>query len=213
MAEKIDALLNKQVGFEGIFYIIGLSVLAILAVFLIIFLLRVAFHIERLRKKSAHTIIKSIIIGIVPAIYLIIEGLEVSTTFPFSVAATITAIAILVVAVWNFLSFGLLGAFVLTFAQCVYSALLVLGVLSIVYAIAAILIIGAIFLFSGGSGGGETGSSGVPSHLRDPSTGENFYTTTGANGQPYVRRHGSELPLHMTSYGRWIDSNGNEYVS
>ena len=204
--------LNKEVGSGGIGYTIAFAVVGIIIIILLFVLVRLAYHVERLSGKKAHTIFKSILIGFAPAIYYGALTFEIDLPITKGLIIGVTIAVVLIVAIWNLSTFGLFGGIVTTLAQCLYGSLITLCVLSVTFiALAAV----AIFFFSimGTGSTGNYSSGRIPSHVRDVNTNESFHVSTGANGMYYVNRYGSDLPIRNSDYsGRYIDSNGNEYV-
>jgi len=208
MSDKINELLQKEVGFAGFFYIIGLCLLAVFIIYLIIKAIRTAYIIEAVNKTSAHSLFKSILIGIVPALYFGLSKIDV--TIPKSIVLIITAVILLIVAIWNFSSFGVFGSIVLTFVQCIYALLTALCVMSVAFIIAA-GIVAFIAMYSGGIVDPDSGTA--PSILRDVRTNETFHVSTHPDGTARLNRNGTYVLLRPTDYsGRYRDDYGNEYV-
>ncbi len=214
MSEKIDAFLKQDLGAAGIFYLIGFSILAIILLLGVIIILRMAYHIERIKGVHAFTLPKSIAVAVVPGIYFALAGFDIDVSRYGKAVAIATVVIVLIVALMNFRTFGALGCFTMTFSQCLYGSLIVLGVMSIAFIVVAGAAMAIAMLFGGGGGDPVGGSSsGIPSSIRDVSTNENFHVTKGVNGMYYVNRHGTDVPIRNSSFaGRYIDDYGNEYV-
>ena len=213
MSEKIDAFLKQDLGAAGIFYLIGFSILAIVLLLGVIIILRMGHHIQRIKGRHAFMLPKSIAVALVPGIYFGLLSFDIDVERFGKIVAIATAVIVLVVAIMNFKDFGGLGCFVLTFSQCVYGSLIVLGVMSIAFLVVAGAAIAIATLFGGGGDPVGGSSSGVPSSIRDVSTNESFHVTKGVNGTYYVNRYGTDLVIRNSSFaGRYIDDYGNEYV-
>lgn len=213
MSEKIDALLKQNLGSAGIFYLIGFTILGFILLFGVIIVLRLAYHIERLSGKKAFVLPKSITVAVVPGIYVALDVLDVDVSNFKTIVVVAAVIIVAFIAVLNLKDFGVLGCLTMTFSQCLYGALIVLGVMSIGFMLVAGAAIAIATVFGGGTASSASPSRGVPSYLRDVNTNESFHTTKGVNGMPYVCRNGTDIPIRESSFaGRYIDDYGNEYV-
>lgn len=210
MSEKINELLNKQLGIEGLFYIIGLCLAALFLIFLVILAIRIACHIERISDTPAYSLIKSILLGIFPGLYFGLSSMDI--VIPENIVIIASMVVFLIVVIWNFRSFGAFGGFILTFVHCLYAFLLVLCVMSIAF----IVVAGAVLFIAtaaSGSSIASSSSSSVPSTVRNPATGEVYHTLQGVNGEGYININGREIKIRPGAYsGRYIDDYGNEYV-
>lgn len=209
MSDKINELLQKEVGFAGFFYIIALCLLSVLIIYLVIRAIRTACYIESASGISAHSLIKSIVIGMFPGLYFGLYKFDI--IMPKSIVIIASLAVVLIVAIWNFKSFGILGGLVLTFVHCLYAFLLVLCVMSIAF----IILAGAVlFIATAASGSSVTtpSSGSAPSTLRDLRTGEIFHVSK-LDGSPRIDRYGTWVLIRSTDFsGRYIDDYGNEYV-
>lgn len=209
MSDKINELLQKEVGFAGFFYIIALCLLSVLIIYLVIRAIKTACCIESESGVPAHSLIKSILIGILPGLYFGLSEFDI--TMPKSIILIASIAVVLIVAIWNFRVFGIFGGIVLTFVHCLYAFLLVLCIMSIAF----IILAGAVlFIATAASGSSATtpSSGSVPSSLRDLRTGERFHVSR-LDGSPRIDRYGTWVLIRSTDFsGRYIDDYGNEYV-
>ena len=193
------------------FLIAGLGIVgALIAVVLFIFLVRTCFSIERNCKKSAHSLIKTLMIALAPSVYTILALLNIEVTIPFSIFIIISVVMFVIVAIWNIKAFGVLGGIFFSIMHGVFGALACLGVGMLVFV--GIFLIAAIFF--GGSSGPVTGISGgssSPSSVRNIRTGQVYTVSSGANGNLYLAGSSCTLYPDPDYQGKYYDDQGNDY--
>lgn len=193
------------------FLIAGLGIIgALLAVVLFIFLVRTCFSIERNTKKSAHTLIKTLMIALAPSVYTILALLNIEVTIPFSIFIIISVVMFIIVAIWNIKSFGILGGIFFSIMHGVFGALACIGVGMLVF-VGIFLIIAIFFGGSSGSVTGNSGGSGSPTSVRNIRTGQVYTVSSGTNGNLYLAGTSCVLYPDPDYQGKYYDDQGNDY--
>ena len=190
------------------FLIAGLGIIgALLAFVLFIFLVRTCFSIERNTKKSAHTLIKTLMIALAPSVYTILALLNIEVTIPFSIFIIISVVMFIIVAIWNIKSFGILGGIFFSIMHGVFGALACIGVGMLVFV--GIFLIIAVFF--GGSSSPAGGGSSSPSSVRNIRTGQVYTVSSGTNGNLYLAGTSCVLYPDPDYQGKYYDDQGNDY--
>lgn len=208
MLDALKSLFSKDTselsGGETAFVIIAIIVL----IGAFIFIARTSFRLEKISGKPSYTIAKIIMIAVAPTIFSVLSVLNID--LPFKWFGIATVVMCVVVAVWNIITYGILGGLFFSVVHIVLGLIASFGIVLVIFiGIAAV----ALYLFAGGSAGGSSASSSsAPEYVRDPATGETVRVEKGANGELYVG--GTSTVLRQGDYaGEYIDSNGNRYIN
>lgn len=207
MLLKADSFLSQEADGKT-FLLAGLGIVgALLAVVLFIFLVRTCFSIERNCKKSAHSLIKTLMIALAPSVYTILALLNIEVNIPFSIFIIISVVIFVIVAIWNIKSFGILGGILFSIMHGVFGALACIGVGMLVFV--GIFLIIAVFF--GGSSNPEGGGSSSPSSVRNIRTGQVYTVSSGMNGNLYLAGTNCVLYPDPDYQGKYYDDQGNDY--
>lgn len=209
MEDKLNAFLNSRVDAKSILIVILLLIVGIFLFFRFIKLVKTCVYVEQESGISAFTLLKVVLIAVVPTIYNVFAMLDADVDEYFKISAIITAVACIVVLIWNVKSFGVIFGIRFSimhicfglFASVAISALAIIAVIGVV-----------LMLFGGASSSTSSSSSSTPEYVRDPDTGELIYIEKGVNGELY--KAGTSEVLRQSDYsGRYIDSDGNDFLS
>ncbi|MBQ2759394.1 MAG: hypothetical protein IJO68_08595 [Clostridia bacterium] len=209
MADKIKSLLTEEVSAENAVLLLGIVVGILIALFLFYKVVKACIRIENQSGIAAHSVIKTAIVAIVPAVYGVLAMFNVEIdVFPKKYVVVSAVIGCIAVIIWNLISFGPIYGILFSIMHIGFGAIASLGVWTLAFIIVFAV---AVFLF-GGAAMNNTASGGMPSALIDPSTGQIYDVVKGANGEYYVNRDGSSLMLRNSDFnGTYIDGNGNYY--
>lgn len=193
------------------FLLAGLGIIGVLlAVVLFILLVKTCLAIERNTRKSAHSLIKTLLIALAPSVYTILALLNIEVAIPFSIFIAISVVMFIIVTIWNIKSFGILGGIFFSIMHGVLGALACIGIGLLVF-VGIFLIIAVFFGGSSGSVTGNSGGSGAPSSVRNIRTGQVYTVSSGANGNLYLAGTSCVLYPDPDYQGKYYDDQGNDY--
>ncbi len=207
ITEKITELFTRKVGIESIGIFLAAVFLCLVILRFFIFIVKTCFSLERQSGKASHTLLKTILIAIVPTLYGIADTLSFSDAIPQKIIIPACAVFCIIVALWNVFTYGLIGGALFTVIHIVFGLLASLGISALIFIGFALVV---LYLFSAQPKPSATGSA--PSLVRDVSNGQTYYVYKGLNGELYVQDHGRDSVLYPTDYaGEYIDNSGNRY--
>lgn len=212
MLLSFDDLMDQEADFKSII-LVCLAVIAAVALILIfIKIVRICFTMEQQTGKSAHTLIKTIMIAIAPTIFTVLSLLKIEISVPFSVFIGISVVMFIIAAIWNIKTYGILGGLCFSLVHGVFGALACIGIGTLVFVGIGLIL---VLIFGGsGAGSGSSSGSGAPTMIRDVNNGMTYHVVKGVNGELYVEDNGRSCILRSSDYsGRYFDDNGNEYVT
>lgn len=208
MSDYLTSLFSKETSELSGGETAGILIAVFLAIGIFAFFIRTCFRLERITRKPAFTVVKVIMIAIAPTIFSVLALLDINVPFKwFGVATVIMCIA---TAVWNVLTYGILGGLMFTVVHIVFGVIAGLGLVALIFvAIAGVV----LFFFAGGSSSsGAASGTSAPEYVRNAATGETVYVEKGANGELYIM--GTSNVLRSSDYsGRYFDDYGNQYIS
>lgn len=211
MIDKITGLLTEKVGFESIAIFIGGVILCFFIIWLFIVIAKACFEVERISGKSSHTLLKTVIIALIPTVNSIAGVFDFDSIIPEKLLLAAYIIPCVIVAIWNIIVYGLIRGAMFTVVHIVFGGIASLGVSALIFiAIAAVV----LFLFGGSVGGSASTSGGsAPSMVRDVNNGKVYNVVKGVNGELYIEDHGRSCILRSSDYGgEYFDDYGNRYV-
>ena len=190
--------------------LIAVAMIAVIVTFVLIS--RYCFRLEKRSGKSAFSLVKIIMVAAAPLVGILLEVFKINA--PDLVFTIITLIMCIVVIVWNIATFRILGGIMFSIIHIAVGLLAGLSIAAIIFGIIAFAVI-AIFVGASGSatGGASSSSSSAPEYVRDPSTGESYYVSKGANGQLYLPDKGDCILRPGDYSGHYIGSDGSTYIS
>lgn len=185
--------------------VILISIIAAIVVFVLI--TRLCLRMERISGKPAYSVAKIIMVAAAPMVFTLLATFDVSVSF--TLFGVIAGIMCVVVAIWNIITYGILGGFVFSIVHIVVGMIAGISIAALIFcAIAGIV----IFFFAGASSSESSSGSSTPEYVRNPNTGEMVAVEKGANGELYIM--GTSNVLRSSDYsGRYFDDNGNQYIS
>ncbi len=210
MLDNFKELFTQEVSADNIIWLILLVLGGILVVYFFYILVKACFMVESQSGRPSHTLIKTIIIALVPTVYgALVMFIPEVETFPLKYIVIATIGMCVIVFLWNLITYGIIGGVMFSIMHIVFGAFASLGILALVF-VGIILIV--MFFFGGTVASGGTSGGSVPSEITDMNTGETFHVSKGANGEYYVERNGSSFPIRNGDYsGEFLDSSGNRY--
>lgn len=210
MEDKLINLLESKADAKSILIVILLLIVGIFLLLKFIKLVKICVYVEQESGISAFTLPKIVLIAIVPTIYNVFAMLDAEVDKYFKMIAIITAVVCLVVLLWNMKSFGIIYGVMFSVMHICFGLLASVAI----SALAIVAVVGVVLMLFGGMSGGSvtsTSSTSTPEYVRNPDTGELIYVEKGVNGELYIE--GTSTVLRQSDYsGRYIDSNGNEYI-
>lgn len=208
MSDYLTSLFSKDTSELSGGETAGIIISVFLAIGIFAFFIRTCFRLERISGKPAFTAVKVIMIAAPPTIFSVLTLLDIDVLFKwFGLATVIMCIA---TAVWNILTYGILGGLMFTVVHIVFGLIAGLGIVALIFiAIAGVV----LFFFAGSSSsGGASSGSSAPEYVINTATGETVYVEKGANGELYIM--GTSNVLRSSDYsGRYFDDYGNQYIS
>ena len=207
MSDYLTSLFSKDTSELSGGETAGILIAVVLAIGIFIFFVRTCFRLERISGKPAFTVVKVIMIAVAPTVFSVLALLDIDLPFKWFGIATVAMC--IITAVWNILTYGILGGLMFSVVHIVFGLLAGLGIVALVFvAIAGI----ALFFFAGSSSSEGASASSAPECVRNTATGETVGIEKGANGTLYIR--GTSSVLRSSDYsGHYFDDNGNQYVS
>lgn len=207
--DKITELFTRKVGIESIGIFLITIFLCFVIIKLFIFTVKTCFLVEKQSGKPAHTLLKTILIAIVPTIYSVTDILGFSDIFPQNIIIPVCAVVCIIVSVWNIFTYGIIGGLMFSLIHIVFGVTASLGVSALIFIGFALVL---LFLFAGGSSVQTSSSGSAPSLVRDVNNGQVYHVVKGVNGELYIEDHGRSSVLRFSDYsGEYFDDYGNRY--
>ncbi len=181
-----------------------ISLVATIVVFVLI--ARLCFRMEKISCKPAHSLVKIIMVAAAPLIFVLLSTFDVS--LPIALFIVLTIVMCIAVAVWNIITYGILGGLLFSLVHIVTGLIAGISIAALVF----FAIVGVVVYFFAGTLSVGNSSSSAPEFVRNPDTGETVPVERGANGELYIM--GTSNVLRSSDYsGRYFDDNGNQYIS
>ncbi len=204
----MDAIYNWIDNHNSTGWLIAYFAFSAIILFAYIWMIRFAAAYLRVTNQFGFTIPKIIITSIAPVVFCVMSVMDMEP--PSTILLIVEIIACLAVIIWNIISYKVGVGILFSILHVTAGFISGLGAAAIVF----VAVFAVAMLLIGGSSSASSSSSGSrPGYVRDPATGESFYTDTDASGQIRLPERGDAI-LRPSSYaGRYIDDYGNEYIA